>query len=167
MPDADRHALDDREPFDCQACGACCVEAGAVVLGDEDDVPAPLVQRVANLRCMVTEGTSFRCTALLGTIGGTVGCGIYERRPDVCRSFDAGSDECLSARGAMRRKLAEPGPRSPGYEAREMPHPASGLRIRRTAEAAEGRAGGAASRQLPRGRAARQGRDGRRGLTKG
>ena len=111
--------------FDCQTCGACCVEAGAVILDTEDDVPASLVQHVANLRCMVTEGTSFRCAALLGTVGRAVGCGIYGRRPAVCRSFDAGSDECLSARDAMAEKLAQAGPPPPGYDVREMPGAAS------------------------------------------
>ncbi len=107
--------------FDCQSCGACCIEAGAVILADDDDVPSVLVQHVANLRCMVTEGTSFRCGALLGTIGQAVGCGIYGRRPEVCRSFDAGSDECLSAREAMRRKRARPERRPPGYDVRALP----------------------------------------------
>ena len=122
MPDADRLAPETAaEDFDCQACGACCVEAGAVILDEADDVPAALVQHVANLRCMATEGTSFRCVALLGTVGRRVGCGIYGRRPDVCRSFDAGSDECLSARDAMREKLTRLDSRPPGYDPREMP----------------------------------------------
>ena len=120
MHDDDGYSAVDPE-FDCQACGACCVEAAAVILAEEDDVPAPLVQYVANLRCMVTEGTSFRCAALLGTVGHAVGCAIYSRRPEVCRSFDAGSDECLSARDAMALKRAQPGRRPPGYDLREMP----------------------------------------------
>ena len=107
--------------YDCQTCGACCIEAGAVILDHEDDIPTSLVQHVANLQCMATEGSSFRCVALLGTVGRSVSCGIYGRRPGVCRSFDAGSDECLSARDAMHRKLAEPGPPAPGYDARELP----------------------------------------------
>ncbi len=122
MPDAalsaSEHAV---EPFDCQACGACCAEAGAVILDEEDDVPTSLVQHVANLQCMVTEGTSFRCAALLGTIGVAVACGIYGRRPVVCRSFDAGSDECLSARDAMRLKREQPGSPAPGYDVRVLP----------------------------------------------
>ena len=107
--------------YDCQSCGACCIEAGAVILAEEDDVPVRLVQHVANLRCMVTEGTSFRCAALLGTIGSAVSCGIYERRPSVCRSFDAGSDECLSAREAMALKRADLGSHPPGYDPRHVP----------------------------------------------
>ncbi len=122
MPDARSNAAEERpDVFDCQSCGACCIEAGAVILAEEDDVPAVLVKHVANLRCMVTEGTSFRCGALLGTIGQAVGCGIYGRRPEVCRSFDAGSDECLSARDAMRRKRARPDREAPGYDARALP----------------------------------------------
>ena len=122
MRDARPNDLDERpEAFDCQSCGACCIEAGAVILGEDDDVPSVLVQHVANLRCMVTEGTSFRCGALLGTVGQAVGCGIYGRRPEVCRSFDAGSDECLSAREAMRLKRAGPRRSAPGYDVRTLP----------------------------------------------
>lgn len=122
MTEADPHAAQPRaDDLDCQSCGACCVEAGAVILAEEDDVPATLVQRVANLRCMATEGTSFRCVALLGTVGRSVGCGIYGRRPDVCRTFDAGSDECLAARDAMDQKRAQAGPPPPGYDSRDMP----------------------------------------------
>ncbi len=117
-PSASEHSAD---VFDCQTCGACCAEAGAVILDEEDDVPVSLVQNVANLRCMVTEGTSFRCAALLGTIGEAVACGIYGRRPTVCRSFDAGSDECLSARDAMMRKRQETGHPAPGYDVRILP----------------------------------------------
>lgn len=122
----DPSAASAAEAFDCQTCGACCVEAGAVILAGEDDVPAGLVQRVANLRCMATERASFRCAALHGTVGLSVGCGIYGRRPTVCRSFDAGSDECLEARDAMRLKregAREGAVPPPGYEAREMPGP--------------------------------------------
>lgn len=127
MPDADPHAAENAaEGFDCQSCGACCVEAGAVILAEDDDVPIPLVQHVANLRCMATEGTSFRCAALLGTVGLSVGCAIYGRRPEVCRLFDAGSDECLSARDAMDRKREMPRRRFPGYEARDMPGAVTG-----------------------------------------
>ncbi len=109
------------DAFDCQSCGACCIEAGAVILDQDDDVPASLVQHVANLSCMATEGTSFRCAALLGTVGETVGCGIYARRPRICRTFEAGSDECLSARDALAQKRMQRGPRPPGYEPRAMP----------------------------------------------
>jgi hypothetical protein len=129
MTDADPNPLETAaDGFDCQTCGACCVEAGAVILAEEDDVPGALVQHVANLRCMVTEGTSFRCAALLGTVGLSVGCAIYRRRPEVCRSFDAGSDECLSARDAMRLKRATPGRGAPGARPPGGPPPAAGLR---------------------------------------
>jgi Fe-S-cluster containining protein len=38
------------------------------------------------------------CTALRGTIGARVSCAIYERRPDECRKFTAGSPDCHKAR---------------------------------------------------------------------
>ncbi len=40
------------------------------------------------------------CLALKGDVGKTVGCGIYENRPEDCRKFDAGSDRCRALRRA-------------------------------------------------------------------
>jgi Fe-S-cluster containining protein len=34
-----------------------------------------------------TERNPPRCESLEGTLGGPVGCGIYERRPPPCREF--------------------------------------------------------------------------------
>ena len=33
-------------------------------------------------------------------------CGIYERRPLVCREFDMGGDDCLAERAAWQRAAA-------------------------------------------------------------
>jgi Fe-S-cluster containining protein len=96
--------------YDCQSCGACCVVAGPVgVYPDDTQVPRHLtasVRRVVGfasyeadegVRRMASDATG-RCRALKGTTGETCGCGIYERRPRVCRTFQAGSDDCRESR---------------------------------------------------------------------
>jgi uncharacterized protein len=97
-------------PYDCQSCGACCIVAGPVgVYPDDTQVPRHLtasVRRVIGfasyeadegVRRMASDATG-RCRALKGTPGDNCRCGIYERRPRVCRRFEAGSDDCQESR---------------------------------------------------------------------
>lgn len=39
-----------------------------------------------------------RCGALQGELRRNCSCAIYGQRPEVCREFEAGSEECLEAR---------------------------------------------------------------------
>lgn len=90
---------------ECQRCGACCaffrvdfsVYETAACGGA---VPDGLVVDVAGatVRMRGTDHWPPRCTALTGTLGRQVACGIYEWRPSPCREFEAGSDACNRAR---------------------------------------------------------------------
>ena len=94
---------------DCRACGACCygdelwvhVMAGDDVrLGDD---------RLRHLTVLTQHGRGYfarsmkmqngRCVAFRDRLpdGGT-GCSIYEVRPEICRTFEAGSADCHAAR---------------------------------------------------------------------
>jgi Fe-S-cluster containining protein len=94
--------------MDCQRCGACCAHYRVSFYWAEADdapgghIPAALTQPLnAHMRCM--SGTSSkqpRCVALQGDIGHSVGCGIYEQRPQVCREVMPGDPQCLKARAA-------------------------------------------------------------------
>ena len=84
----------------CSDCGACCAyDADWPRFTLEDDaaiarIPAALVNaRGAGMRC-----TGNRCAALLGEIGGTTACTIYDLRPAVCRDCQPGDDACIIAR---------------------------------------------------------------------
>jgi Fe-S-cluster containining protein len=101
---------------DCRGCGACCIS------DDDDDVYvdltaddvrrfSPAFRRRAvvdkrastedpwmSLRTKHDESGNCVCVALRGTIGSRVSCGIYERRPDGCRTFKPGSAACRQAR---------------------------------------------------------------------
>lgn len=80
----------------CITCGACCAyyrasfywaEAGADSGGN---VPVELTEKLNDFR-RVMRGTNQktpRCVALLGEIGVSIGCSIYELRSSVCRDFD-------------------------------------------------------------------------------
>ncbi len=102
----------DNKP-DCQTCGACCGNLPTQsedFLGElsVDDVLrlAPksreeLVVRLhggARYLRVIDDESGSRCLSLKGVIGEKVSCGIYSKRPDFCRAFEAGSDACHSTR---------------------------------------------------------------------
>lgn len=93
--------------FDCRTCGACCAPQrnDAVYVG----VTAADIARMTRLwreRNVAREAILTKldpvgrcvCVALRGTVGQRVSCTIYDRRPQECRSFTAGSKECIAAR---------------------------------------------------------------------
>ena len=89
----------------CLTCGACCasfrVDFAVQELDDSGGcVPAGLADEVNDTLCRMrgTDHLPIRCAALIGQIGRTVACGIYEWRPSPCREFAEGSDACDRAR---------------------------------------------------------------------
>lgn len=80
----------------CTRCGACC--AGFRVSfywGEGEDAPGGWVpvqftrQLAPHLRVMLgTDQRRPRCVALEGTVGESVRCAIYDRRPTPCREFN-------------------------------------------------------------------------------
>lgn len=96
---------------DCQTCGACCVFHLCVAVGAADKRISPEyyweVTRESERgeivvdRFMRRDEETMQCTALTGTVGVNVGCGVYEHRPQVCRDFEAGSDKCHGVRRAF------------------------------------------------------------------
>jgi Fe-S-cluster containining protein len=81
----------------CQRCGACCALYRVALQGSETSdsldgtLPVELtVEFGKNKRVMKgTDGLKKRCIALEGTVGASVTCLVYDRRPSVCRSFFA------------------------------------------------------------------------------
>ena len=89
--------------LDCMACGACCaVEPAACTEQEAAGIPAVMVEAGPLGRFVRQEAG--RCSALLGYMGVSVACVIYDSRPRCCRVFERGSAECLEAR---RRKGLE------------------------------------------------------------
>src|SRR4051812_21614801 len=79
----------------CQSCGACCASFRVSFHRSQLDsevggyVPETLADEETASTCRMrgTDRSSPRCVALVGKIGVTVKCGIYEFRPDPCREF--------------------------------------------------------------------------------
>jgi len=100
--------------YDCQECGACCVntpanraegyidyievEPGAVMLARRDLRRRYTVERDGAIHLRLAPDG--RCLALLGAIGRRVRCAIYASRPAACRRVEAGSELCLNYRRA-------------------------------------------------------------------
>lgn len=96
---------------DCQTCGACCIAVPWVDVKETDATPAEsywdITIRGQNGEVIVTrqlrrDPETGNCLALQGELGKSVECGIYEKRPDDCRMFDAGSDKCHALRRAYQ-----------------------------------------------------------------
>ncbi|MEW5836833.1 MAG: YkgJ family cysteine cluster protein [Pseudomonadota bacterium] len=98
----------------CLACGACCAffrvafhwsEAESFLGGT---VPEELTAKLDPHRLVMrgTEAKPLRCVALQGEVGVQASCGIYPRRPSVCREvapsweFGEASAQCDKARVA-------------------------------------------------------------------
>ncbi len=96
----------------CLRCGACCAHFRVAFHWSEaesflgGEVPAELTAKLDPHR-LVMRGTEFgplRCVALQGEVGVQASCGIYARRPSVCREvspsweFGEASAQCDKAR---------------------------------------------------------------------
>ena len=104
----------DQAEFDCQSCGACCVQlapydGNAYVCLDKEEarqmraLGLPVVEAAMGGRCLGAvphEGTGGRpvCVAFSGELGGPCDCSVYEDRPSVCRESEVGSRLCREAR---------------------------------------------------------------------
>jgi Fe-S-cluster containining protein len=99
----------------CTTCGACCASLRVDFAREEldsegggvpDGLTVPLTDRLVRLRG--TDHAKPRCAALVGRVGESVACGIYEWRPSPCREFGLraplgiGDDACTRARARHR-----------------------------------------------------------------
>jgi Fe-S-cluster containining protein len=95
----------------CTRCGACCASFTVDFARDELDeeggpVPGGLVVEVNDHLCRMrgTDHAQPRCAALVGRVGESAHCGIYEWRPSPCREFGLraplgiGDEACARAR---------------------------------------------------------------------
>jgi Fe-S-cluster containining protein len=90
--------------YTCDCCGACC-KTFPIYASTEDAAREPLIQE-QGLELKEWLGDSewryrlfplpFQCSCTF--LGADKLCKIYERRPGVCRRFEAGSAQCQEAR---------------------------------------------------------------------
>lgn len=77
----------------CTRCDAVCCRLTVLVQPD-DDVPSHLLTTLGGLTVMARDEEGW-CVALDGA---RMNCGIYARRPDVCRRFVMDGPYCHAAR---------------------------------------------------------------------
>ncbi|SHI74318.1 hypothetical protein SAMN02745216_00405 [Desulfatibacillum alkenivorans DSM 16219] len=79
----------------CCECGACCAYFRASIYWGETDeatpggIPMEICEKLNDF-FVVIKGTNDippRCSALMGLIGKSVHCSIYDKRASVCREF--------------------------------------------------------------------------------
>ena len=106
--------------YDCQQCGACCVDyfgtPGYIELLPAERVrmrtlELPVVQWMGQhllaTRLHDGPGGDRCCTAFAGRVGERCECTIHPHRPRACREFEPGSLGCLYAREAVGLDSAE------------------------------------------------------------
>lgn len=80
----------------CANCEACCCRQVAMLFNDTE-VPDNLIEiNTQGERSMMRLADGW-CKALDRN---TMTCSIYEKRPWICREFEMGACECISARAA-------------------------------------------------------------------
>lgn len=89
--------------FHCERCAACCRDNEVVIA--EEDVDRFRTAGRPDLLRKTTRKQGVRFLPLLRTkdrscvhLGSDLRCGIYELRPNMCREFPAGSEQCLASR---------------------------------------------------------------------
>lgn len=109
--------MSDAAPLDsCMSCGACCAAMWvsfhrSQLLSEGGCVPDALTaeETASTCRMQGTDHSTPRCVALLGEIGQSVRCAIYEYRPDPCRNFAmhglAGIQNEACSRARARHRL--------------------------------------------------------------
>lgn len=85
--------------LDCQTCGACCREAYHAVEVEADDpfvaTHPDWLAREDDRWVVRREGP--RCAAL-ACCGPRYACALYDARPQTCRDFEQGGENCVIAR---------------------------------------------------------------------
>lgn len=103
-----------KHPYECDLCGACC-KTFPVFVSSEDAQREP---RIAQEGCEIVPwhrnpSWAYQLHPLpfhagCCFLGVDNCCTIYETRPDVCRRFSAGTEQCQEARARVGLPPLEP-----------------------------------------------------------
>ncbi len=115
---------------ECDGCGACC-RTFAIFASEADARREPRVAAEGRPLppSLASEGKNYRLFPLpfldaCAFLDGGDRCTIYDSRPEVCRAFAAGSEQCRQAREAHGIAPLAPSEDSPPAED-EVQRPAS------------------------------------------
>ena len=87
----------DGAAITCASCKACCCRLEVMLMG-EDEVPPESTQVDrwgGQVMARLDDGW---CAALNRA---TMLCGIYERRPAICREYQVGGSDCVAERSKL------------------------------------------------------------------
>jgi Fe-S-cluster containining protein len=84
----------------CSSCRACCCRLEVILMG-VDDVPVELIVEDRWGGQVMARRADGWCAALDRN---TMLCGIYDRRPTVCRDYQVGGSDCLIERRALQKE---------------------------------------------------------------
>lgn len=87
------------ESVSCDRCPAVCCQL-KVILVAGDDPPEQFIDEDEDGQQIMGKADDGWCAALDRD---SMSCGIYERRPMVCREFEMGGADCLRERAEWRR----------------------------------------------------------------
>lgn len=100
--------------YECDGCGACC-RTFPVFASDDDALREPRVAAEGRRLPpdLAGDGWHFRLFPLpfldaCAFLDADDRCSVYATRPDVCRRFAAGSDQCQQARECQGLGLLAP-----------------------------------------------------------
>jgi Fe-S-cluster containining protein len=79
----------------CARCRACCCHLEVILMVEDDDVPAHLIEQDRWGGWVMRRRDDGWCAALDRA---TMRCTIYKRRPANCRAFEMGGDDCVAIR---------------------------------------------------------------------
>jgi len=88
--------------LDCMLCGACCFDNKVVL--DEQDIARWQIAKRADLLKRTSRREGLRLLPLARTENRPciyledLKCTIYEHRPNMCRDFPAGTEQCFTSR---------------------------------------------------------------------
>ena len=99
---------------ECRTCGACCTGSSSdgdfvpVTRLDRKRLPTKYQKKLQDLSEQTSGamqalglkrfGAVEACIALKGTLGKDIQCDVYAQRPDFCRTFEKGSQQCHDRR---------------------------------------------------------------------
>lgn len=101
-------------PHPCLSCGACCAFFRVSfhwteTASESHGVPIALTTQI-NPYMNAMNGTDQlkpSCVALEGVVGKAVSCRIYEKRPDVCRTFAASFENGIVNEACEKARLSK------------------------------------------------------------
>ncbi|MDF2817756.1 MAG: hypothetical protein K0S73_1696 [Stenotrophomonas rhizophila] len=88
------------DPIDCRRCDAVCCRLSVTVMPD-DAVPGYLLDTDEAGRTVMARNDEGWCAAIDPY---HLRCTIYSQRPEICRQFAMGGDDCRLVRQDYRRQ---------------------------------------------------------------